>query len=218
MSDARFARRRHATGGRIRTRALVFAPVLAAALGGAVAASQPADAATTWEGLRQCESGGNYQASTGNGFEGAYQFSLPTWRSLGYAGRPSQAAPAVQDEAAMKLAKRSGFGQWPVCGRGMGADDLAAPVQASRSTTRVVLPVSAGSFSSRPNFTTALVGQVRDDVRSWQAQMSKLGYAIVADGRYGPASANVARAFQAAKGLTVDGVVGPQTWAASFGG
>ncbi|HLG92744.1 MAG TPA: transglycosylase family protein [Acidimicrobiales bacterium] len=67
--------------------------------------------------IRQCESGGNYSTNTGNGYYGAYQFSLSTWRSLGYSGLPSDAPPSVQDQAAQQLAARSGFGQWPVCGR-----------------------------------------------------------------------------------------------------
>jgi hypothetical protein len=68
-----------------------------------------------WAALRQCESGGNYTENTGNGYYGAYQFSLGTWASLGYSGLPSSAPPAVQDAAAQALQARSGWGQWPVC-------------------------------------------------------------------------------------------------------
>lgn len=70
-----------------------------------------------WAAVRQCESGGNYSANTGNGYYGAYQFSASTWHSLGYSGLPSNAPPSVQDQAAQQLAARSGMGQWPVCGR-----------------------------------------------------------------------------------------------------
>ena len=74
-----------------------------------------------WAKLRSCESGGRYTANTGNGFYGAYQFHPRTWRALGYPGLPSQAPPEVQDEAARKLQARSGWGQWPVCSRRVGA-------------------------------------------------------------------------------------------------
>ena len=191
--------------------------MLTAAVVGGMALSQPASAASTWEGLRQCESGGNYSANTGNGYYGAYQFSLPTWRSLGYSGLPSEAAPAVQDQAAMDLALRSGFGQWPTCGRGMGADDLPQASRAGERPQAVVVPVSAPSASASPYFTTALVNQVREDVRAWQARLNTHGYNIAVDGRYGQESANAARHFQAAHGLEVDGVVGPRTWGATFG-
>jgi hypothetical protein len=70
--------------------------------------------------LRDCESGGNYGADTGNGYYGAYQFTLGTWRSLGLGGLPDQAPPAVQDQAAQTLAARRGWGQWPSCARRLG--------------------------------------------------------------------------------------------------
>lgn len=70
-----------------------------------------------WASLRQCESGGNYKDDTGNGYYGAYQFALGTWHGLGFSGLPSNASPAVQDQAAQKLQARSGWGQWPACSR-----------------------------------------------------------------------------------------------------
>jgi hypothetical protein len=78
-------------------------------------------AGDVWARLRQCESGGRYSTNTGNGFYGAYQFHPRTWRNLGYPGLPHQAPPEVQDEAARKLQARSGWGQWPVCSRRIGA-------------------------------------------------------------------------------------------------
>lgn len=60
--------------------------------------------------LRQCESGGNYATNTGNGYYGAYQFSLSTWQRLGYSGLPSSAPPAQQDAAIVANTNRSGGG------------------------------------------------------------------------------------------------------------
>jgi resuscitation-promoting factor RpfA len=74
-----------------------------------------------WAKLRKCEAGGRYDANSGNGYYGAYQFSAGTWRKLGYSGLPHQAPPEVQDEAARKLQTRSGWGQWPACARRIGA-------------------------------------------------------------------------------------------------
>jgi hypothetical protein len=74
-----------------------------------------------WARLRACESGGRYNVNSGNGFYGAYQFHPKTWRSLGFPGLPHQAPPEMQDEAARKLQARSGWGQWPVCSRRIGA-------------------------------------------------------------------------------------------------
>jgi uncharacterized protein YabE (DUF348 family) len=65
----------------------------------------------TWlSALRDCESGGNYQDDTGNGYYGAYQFSLGTWERLGLSGLPSSAPPSVQDEAIVANTNRSGGG------------------------------------------------------------------------------------------------------------
>jgi resuscitation-promoting factor RpfB len=55
--------------------------------------------------LRQCESGGNYQTNTGNGYYGAYQFSQSTWDRVARArlgipyARADLAPPEVQDQA-----------------------------------------------------------------------------------------------------------------------
>jgi resuscitation-promoting factor RpfA len=64
-----------------------------------------------------CETGGNYQTNTGNGYYGAYQFSKPTWDSMGTGvAFPHQAPPPIQDDAALRLARRSGFhSQFPGC-------------------------------------------------------------------------------------------------------
>ncbi|WP_073807121.1 peptidoglycan-binding domain-containing protein [Kitasatospora sp. CB01950] len=51
-----------------------------------------------------------------------------------------------------------------------------------------------------------------DDVLMWQQRLAWRGWAITADGWYGPASAQICRAFQQRHGLSVDGVVGPVTW------
>jgi hypothetical protein len=50
----------------------------------------------------------------------------------------------------------------------------------------------------------------------WQRQMQARGWAIDVDDQYGPASAAVCRAFQQEKGLAVDAMVGPDTWAATW--
>ncbi len=55
-----------------------------------------------------------------------------------------------------------------------------------------------------------------EDVRVWQARMRARGWHIEVDGVYGPQSAEVARRFQREKGLEVDGIVGPVTWAAAW--
>lgn len=73
-----------------------------------------------WAALRSCESGGDYGADTGNGYYGAYQFSLSTWHSLGRSGLPSSASPAMQDATAVRLQALAGWRPWPVCSIELG--------------------------------------------------------------------------------------------------
>ncbi len=63
--------------------------------------------------IRQRESGGNYATNTGNGYYGAYQFDLGTWRGVGGTGLPSDASPAEQDARAAALYARRGCSPWP---------------------------------------------------------------------------------------------------------
>ena len=92
----------------------------AAALAPAASAHAVPSGSPSLQRLRTCESGGSYTANTGNGYYGAYQFSLSTWRSLGYSGLPSQASPQTQDEAARRLIQLAGWRPWPGCARALG--------------------------------------------------------------------------------------------------
>ena len=70
------------------------------------------DDAAIWAAIAQCESGGNPSINTGNGYYGMYQFSLPTWRSVGGSGLPSDASVEEQTMRARMLQQRSDWGQW----------------------------------------------------------------------------------------------------------
>ena len=75
-------------------------------------------ASLNWPALARCESGGNPRAVNRAGpYYGLYQFSLSTWRSVGGSGLPIDNSSAEQTYRAQLLYKRSGAGQWPVCGR-----------------------------------------------------------------------------------------------------
>jgi len=84
-----------------------------------------------WAAVRFCESSGNYAINTGNGFFGAYQFTLSTWDWVAeiigrhdlVAVRPDLALPVDQDRLAQALGFEiagGGLGHWPVCGARYG--------------------------------------------------------------------------------------------------
>ncbi|MEM6107301.1 transglycosylase family protein [Mycobacterium sp. 050272] len=70
-----------------------------------------------WDAIAQCESGGNWGISTGNGFSGGLQFTPSTWRANGGSGSPSGASREEQIRVAENVLHSQGIGAWPVCGR-----------------------------------------------------------------------------------------------------
>jgi hypothetical protein len=74
-----------------------------------------------------------------------------------------------------------------------------------------------GQPSPDPHCHSGYYGGVdQANVATWQAQMAARGWDIAADGMYGPSSQSICQQFQQEKGLEVDGLVGPQTWSASW--
>jgi len=61
------------------------------------------------------------------------------------------------------------------------------------------------------------VGDQGTDVAEIQRQLQNLGYDVAADGDFGPATTEAVKAFQSAKGLEADGLVGASTYSALLG-
>jgi uncharacterized protein YabE (DUF348 family) len=88
------------------------APAPAAGGGGSSTAAPSSNDGLNWAAVAKCESGGNPRAVNPAGYYGLYQFSLPTWRSVGGTGNPIDASPEEQLMRAQTLYARSGPGQW----------------------------------------------------------------------------------------------------------
>ena len=124
------------------------AALLTGALGGVgLWTSAPAGAVTVsdWDRLAGCESGGQWNINTGNGYYGGVQFSASSWAAAGgprYAGRADLATRAQQIAVASRLLAMQGWGAWPSCSERLGL--------------RVVSTRFAGSLpgTSRPAATT----------------------------------------------------------------
>jgi hypothetical protein len=73
-----------------------------------------------WDGVANCESGGNWSINTGNGYYGGLQFSMGTWQAYGGQGMPHQQPAWYQSKIAERVRVDSGLGHWPNCGRYYG--------------------------------------------------------------------------------------------------
>ena len=74
----------------------------------------------SWDALAQCESGGNWQINTGNGYYGGLQFSLSSWQGVGGTGYPHEHSRETQIAMGQRLYASSGWGAWPACSAQLG--------------------------------------------------------------------------------------------------
>ena len=94
----------------------------AVALGAPLAVAGTANAAppSVWDSLAQCESSGNWQINTGNGFFGGLQFTQSTWQEFGGQGAPQNASREEQIAVAERVLAVQGWGAWPACSAKLG--------------------------------------------------------------------------------------------------
>jgi LysM repeat protein len=110
-------------------------------LAGAIAATPLAlgtglaHADTDWDELAQCESGGNWNTDTGNGFSGGLQFTPSTWRAFGGSGSPEGASRSEQIAVAERVKAEQGMSAWPTCSKKTGNTDRSANSGSSRSSS-----------------------------------------------------------------------------------
>ena len=91
----------------------------AAALTAVGAPAAHAASTEAWDRVAACESGGNWNINTGNGYYGGVQFSYDTWAGYGgqqYAPTADQATKAQQIDIAERVLAGQGAGAWPNCG------------------------------------------------------------------------------------------------------
>jgi cell wall-associated NlpC family hydrolase len=103
--------------------------------------------------------------------------------------------------------------KWGVgCWTGVGRFNFAGRIAGVDYSRRKVEPGTAREPKVPPFPGTTKLDSRGDAVRQVQQRLRDRGWKIVADGEFGPATDKIVRAFQREKGLTEDGIVGPQTW------
>ena len=181
--------------------------------------------ANTWYRLRMCESSNNYRIDTGNDHYGAYQFDLPTWRSVGGTGYPNRASKAEQDARALVLYRRRGWQPWQCAGiLGLHEDRDAG----SGRTNDIHFPTAnsggaaTGSSSAIPAFPGGAhwytYGETNRHIKTFQDQMHRRGYFPVGTGEYGPNTQRMVKQLQRLNGLVPNGYIGPNTWRLAWTG
>ncbi|GAB3346738.1 LysM peptidoglycan-binding domain-containing protein [Modestobacter lapidis] len=148
----------------------------AAALGIGVLAGPASASHYDWSGVAQCESSGNWQINTGNGYYGGLQFSSPTWLGHGggeFAPRADLATPAQQVEVAERVLLTQGVGAWPTCGKQLrdgttpaAAAPAPAPAPAPAAAPAPAPAASGDTYTVRPGDTLAEIAAAHGT--SWQ--------------------------------------------------
>ncbi|WP_405578951.1 transglycosylase family protein [Streptomyces sp. NBC_01190] len=158
-------------------------------LSSAHAAGQP-----VWEKVASCESSGDWNINTGNGFYGGLQFAASTWKSFGgsaYAPRADLATKNQQIAIAEKVLRSQGPGAWPVCSIRAGLTREAATAS---HTVRIPAPKAK---PAAPRHTEQLVA---DTLRTEHAGHAGHSGKAAADPQHtGKASATPHRAKETAK-------------------
>jgi LysM repeat protein len=132
MARYRGRHRAPSTTGRTIARTALAGAVAGAPLLAAPAANAAPD--SVWDRVAQCESSGNWNISTGNGFFGGLQFTSSTWRAFGgaqFAGSANQATREQQIIVAERVLAGQGWGAWPVCSRKAGATGQPVTLRAA---------------------------------------------------------------------------------------
>jgi peptidoglycan hydrolase-like protein with peptidoglycan-binding domain len=204
----------------------VATSVLIVATGGITTAGAD-PSSSQWNRLRGCESSGDYATNTGNGYYGAYQFNLSTWRSVGGRGYPNQASPAEQDRRALILYRMRGWQPWTCAGiLGLRADsnagsgrinDISIPAAPATSTPAPAAPAAPSPAHSAvprwPGTQYFSLGDHSAAIARWQTQMHIRGSLLVgAGGDFGSNTLAVVRRIQGQNSLPQTGILGPVTW------
>lgn len=81
----------------------------------------------------------------------------------------------------------------------------------------MVMVLSAFCVSTALAAQAYRVGDQGSDIAEIQGKLVLLGYDVMADGDFGPATVEAIKAFQKSQGIHADGLIGPATYAALLG-
>ncbi|WP_410648210.1 transglycosylase family protein [Amycolatopsis sp. cmx-4-54] len=122
------------------TRHIARVAIAGVAVGAPLAIAATPASATNWDAIAQCESSGNWNTNTGNGYYGGLQFSPSTWRAYGGTGSAHNASREQQIAVAERVLQGQGIGAWPNCGKKGGSASPAKAKSSAPKATKKVTP------------------------------------------------------------------------------
>jgi resuscitation-promoting factor RpfA len=184
MARYRGRHRAPSTTGRTIARTALAGAVAGAPL---LAAAPAANAApdSVWDRVAQCESSGNWNINTGNGFSGGLQFTSSTWRAFGgaqFATAANQATREQQIIVAERVLAGQGWGAWPVCSRKAGATGQpvtlrntapAAPKAAPAAPKPAAAPATGGDYVVQRGDTLSSIATRQHVAGGYRALLAK---------------------------------------------
>ncbi|SNR78905.1 Putative peptidoglycan binding domain-containing protein [Haloechinothrix alba] len=232
------ALRRFPASAAVLARGFAVTAVLGCVGAGAVVPAAADPSYADWAELRMCESSDRYGADTGNGYYGAYQFDLSTWRSVGGEGRPDRASPAEQDYRALYLYRMRGWQPWECAGAGfleLREDiDARSGVVPSYEDSVYIGDPEAPQPEPRPPHepdtgpetmppwpgVVYAYGDCAAALRDFQLRMNAYDFdhVFTGSGCYYEKTREAVLAVQRANGINDSGRLGPKTWRAAWEG
>lgn len=216
------------------------AVVLVVAVSSSLVTALPAASDPSWEQwaqLRMCESSDRYDINTGTGYYGAYQFDLPTWRSVGGKGKPHRASPAEQDYRALYLYRMRGWQPWECANRQFLnlREDADARSKVVPSYAEAAYIGGEGELPPLPDTDDVDTGPAEMPpwpgvvyaygdcavaLKDFQLRMNAFdfGYTFTGSGCYRDQTKRAVLALQRANGINDSGRLGPKTWRAAWEG
>jgi LysM repeat protein len=132
-----------------RGRAVVLISAAGLTFGALTGSAQAAE--HNWDGVAECESGGNWSINTGNGYYGGLQFSQSTWEAYGgleFAPRADLATKEEQIIVAERTLDGQGVGAWPTCGKYL--TDAAPAAEPAPTPASEPAPAPAAAAAPAP--------------------------------------------------------------------
>ncbi|MFP5072702.1 transglycosylase family protein [Pseudonocardia nantongensis] len=172
---------------------MAVAGIVTVGASAAIAGTATAAPDGVWDRLAECESGGDWSTSTGNGYHGGLQFAPSTWKAYGGSGSAANASRSEQIAVAEKVLAAQGWNAWPSCSKKVGVTGHSADpgkrVKASAPAESAAPKASSNASKSTSGGYTVKSGDTLSKIAA--AQGTSVSKLVSANGLGNPDSIDV---------------------------